>query len=469
MNSGKSTRERNIEQTALRTNLEAAEEACRQMRLRDLAGLVVIDFIDMDESKNDRAVEKKLKDCLKLDRARVQHGKISQFGLMEISRQRRRAGVLDASSDPCPTCGGTGRIRSVPSAALQLLRAIEARAASGGLLSLSIEAPADVAIYLLNNKRDALSEIEAQLGVAIEIKSSADMQVGDFEVAAEKDPDAKPEARRRPARKPVSEPDTTDALEVIDAEEAEDAEEDDAEAEAETSREDSEEGGRNRRRRGRRGGRRRRRGGEADGEADVAGAEGSDTDEAVAAPGAPVVDPGPPSDKPAKTAVPEDGGAYLDGLSLTPEEILGEAADDLIAAPAADEAEQDAGPPRKRRSRRRRTSEAKAADETSRDAAVPPSSDVEGPGPTADADVAAAGEETASPEPDNAVPEETEAASAADAPNAAPEPEPAREIPTAEEDDAPAALEVKAEVEAEAEAEPDRPKRRGWWSRRKAG
>ena len=125
VNSGKSTRERNIEQTATRTNLEAAEEACRQMRLRDLAGLIVIDFIDMDENKNNRAVEKKLKECLKLDRARVQHGRISQFGLMEISRQRRRAGILQATSDPCPTCDGIGRVRSTPSAALQLLRALK--------------------------------------------------------------------------------------------------------------------------------------------------------------------------------------------------------------------------------------------------------------------------------------------------------------------------------------------------------
>ncbi|WP_139068984.1 ribonuclease E/G, partial [Hyphomonas sp. ND6WE1B] len=141
VNSGKATRERNIEQTATRTNLEAAEEACRQMRLRDLAGLIVIDFIDMDENKNNRAVEKKLKECLKVDRARVQHGRISQFGLMEISRQRRRQGVLQATSDPCPSCNGTGRRRSISSAALQLIRAIEARAATGGLKSISVKAP----------------------------------------------------------------------------------------------------------------------------------------------------------------------------------------------------------------------------------------------------------------------------------------------------------------------------------------
>ncbi|MEL7058216.1 MAG: ribonuclease E/G, partial [Pseudomonadota bacterium] len=179
VNSGKSTRERNIEQTALHTNLEAAEEACRQMRLRDLAGLVVIDFIDMDENKNNRAVERKMKDALKLDRARVQNNRISQFGLMEISRQRRRAGVLQATSEKCEACDGTGRRRSIPSSALQLLRAIEARAAGGGLRGMTVTAPTDVALYLLNSKRDLLSVIEEEAGYTIAIKSSATMIPGD--------------------------------------------------------------------------------------------------------------------------------------------------------------------------------------------------------------------------------------------------------------------------------------------------
>ncbi|MGB3625386.1 MAG: ribonuclease E/G, partial [Henriciella sp.] len=191
VNSGKSTRERNIEQTALRTNLEAAEEACRQMRLRDLAGLVVIDFIDMEENKNNRAVEKKLKDCLKIDRARVQCGKISQFGLMEISRQRRRAGVLQATSDPCDACNGTGRRRSVPSAALQLLRALEARASGGGLAAITVHAPTEVALYLLNRKREAVTEIEDVAGFAISVRSSDELMPGDFKIDAEKDPNQK--------------------------------------------------------------------------------------------------------------------------------------------------------------------------------------------------------------------------------------------------------------------------------------
>ncbi|MEL6694550.1 MAG: ribonuclease E/G, partial [Pseudomonadota bacterium] len=186
VNSGKSTKERNIEQTALHTNLEAAAEACRQMRLRDLAGLVVVDFIDMDENKNNRAVEKKMKEALKLDRARVQNNRISQFGLMEISRQRRRAGVLQATSEKCEACDGTGRRRSIPSAALQLLRAIEARAAGGGLRGMTVTAPTDVALYLLNSKRDQLSAIEEEVGYTIAIKSSATMIPGDFELDADK-------------------------------------------------------------------------------------------------------------------------------------------------------------------------------------------------------------------------------------------------------------------------------------------
>ena len=129
VNSGRATRERNIEQTALKTNLEAADEAARQMRLRDLAGLIVIDFIDMEEPKNDRAVEKRMKDNLRFDRARVQMGKISGFGLLELSRQRRRTGVLEGTSHVCEHCQGSGRVRSVESAALALLRALDEAAA----------------------------------------------------------------------------------------------------------------------------------------------------------------------------------------------------------------------------------------------------------------------------------------------------------------------------------------------------
>ncbi len=174
VNSGKSTRERNIEATALKTNMEAAEEAARQLRLRDLAGLIVIDFIDMDESKNNRAVEKKLKDCLKDDRARVQMGKISAFGLMEISRQRRRTGVLEGTTHVCEHCQGTGRVRSVESSALAALRTLELEALKGGG-EATLKAPRAVGLYILNEKRAHLARLQQTLGLFVTILVDDDM------------------------------------------------------------------------------------------------------------------------------------------------------------------------------------------------------------------------------------------------------------------------------------------------------
>jgi ribonuclease E len=169
VNSGRSTRERNIEATAMKTNMEAAEEAARQLRLRDLAGLIVIDFIDMDEGKNNRAVEKKLKDCLKDDRARVQMGKISPFGLMEISRQRRRSGVLEGTTHVCEHCAGTGRVRSVESSALSALRALEIEALKGGG-EATLKAPRAVALYILNEKRPHLARLQQASGLFVTVQ-----------------------------------------------------------------------------------------------------------------------------------------------------------------------------------------------------------------------------------------------------------------------------------------------------------
>jgi len=174
VNSGKSTRERNIEATALKTNMEAAEEAARQLRLRDLAGLVVIDFIDMDEAKNNRAVEKKLKDCLKDDRARVQMGKISPFGLMEISRQRRRTGVLEGTTHICEHCAGTGRVRSVESSSLAALRSLELEALKGGG-EATLKAPRAVGLYILNEKRAHLARLQQTLGLFVTVVVDDDM------------------------------------------------------------------------------------------------------------------------------------------------------------------------------------------------------------------------------------------------------------------------------------------------------
>ncbi|MFK4383210.1 Rne/Rng family ribonuclease [Bradyrhizobium sp. USDA 223] len=173
VNSGRSTREHHIEDTALKTNMEAAEEVARQLRLRDLAGLIVIDFIDMDEKRNNRAVERKLSDCLRQDRARIQVGRISHFGLLEMSRQRIRASVLESSTDPCPHCGGTGHVRSVSSVALQLLRGLEEILMKGATHNLVVRTRTDVALYVLNHKRGHLRDLENGFKVTLSVIADA--------------------------------------------------------------------------------------------------------------------------------------------------------------------------------------------------------------------------------------------------------------------------------------------------------
>jgi ribonuclease E len=169
VNSGRSTREHHIEDTALKTNMEAAEEVARQLRLRDLAGLIVIDFIDMDEKRNNRSVERKLSDCLRQDRARIQVGRISHFGLLEMSRQRIRASVLESSTEPCPQCGGSGHVRSVSSVALQLLRGLEEILMKGATHNLVVRTRTDVALYVLNHKRGHLRDLENSFKVTLAI------------------------------------------------------------------------------------------------------------------------------------------------------------------------------------------------------------------------------------------------------------------------------------------------------------
>ena len=175
VNSGRSTREHSIEETALKTNSEASAEIARQLRLRDLAGLIVIDYIDMDEKRNNRVVERKLKDALKNDRARIQIGRISHFGLMEMSRQRIRTSVLESSTEICPHCGGTGHVRSVSSVALQLLRAIDETLMKGATHNLIVRTRSDVAIYVLNNKRAHLRRLEERFKVTITITTDPTM------------------------------------------------------------------------------------------------------------------------------------------------------------------------------------------------------------------------------------------------------------------------------------------------------
>ncbi len=267
VNSGKATRERNIEQTALKTNLEAAKEAARQCRLRDLAGLIVVDFIDMEEQRNNRSVEKRFKDALKDDRARIQVGRISNFGLLEMSRQRRRSGIVDGTTHVCPTCNGAGNVRSNEMAALRILRAIETTALKERASTIGVRASLDVTLYILNHKRGWLKRIEDSYGVTVEIIADS-AKAGDvFDLE-----------RRGPARDPaqtlqVVRADQTEAIEVEAPRVAddEDAEEVDAEDSASPSREraadrgEPREGGRPEGEGGRRRRRRRRRGRREDG------------------------------------------------------------------------------------------------------------------------------------------------------------------------------------------------------------
>jgi len=281
INSGRSTREHNIEQTATATNLEAAQEIARQLRLRDMAGLVVIDFIDMDHGSNVRKVEKAMKEALKNDRARIQVGRISSFGLMEMSRQRLRTGVLEASTRQCPHCEGTGLVRTASSAGLSALRLIEDEAARGRGSVLVLRASQEAALYLLNRKRAELAEIEERYGVTVEVVSDGEQEGARMSVEASGPP---------PAHAPRFDPAVVDDFDDELPEDIDDEIEDEEEPEAEEAEEraprrergerDEGEGdgrrGRRRRRRGRRG--RNREDGESGSDESETEAEGDEDD-----------------------------------------------------------------------------------------------------------------------------------------------------------------------------------------------
>ena len=190
VNSGRSTREHNIEDTAVRTNLEAADEVARQLRLRDLAGLIVVDFIDMEENRNNRAVERRIKEALKDDRARIQVGRISHFGLLEMSRQRIRTGVLEGSSIVCPHCAGAGTVRSTASVAVHVMRVLEDALIKSASHNVVLRTRTDIALYILNQKRSLLRLIEERFGVAVTVEADDSLTGGAYHALERGEPAA---------------------------------------------------------------------------------------------------------------------------------------------------------------------------------------------------------------------------------------------------------------------------------------
>ena len=529
VNSGRSTRERNIEATALKTNLEAAAEAARQMRLRDLAGLIVIDFIDMDENKNNRAVEKKMKDMLKRDRARLQVGRISQFGLMEISRQRRRSSLLEGSTTTCPTCKGTGHLRSTESSALVALRGLEKEGTRGRAKRIRISVPTAVAIYLLNEKRDHLLMIEQRFSMRISVEADDSILAPEFSIEALENrepgeeltmaplsvesieeieiPDTPEEEsaesedenregggrrRRRRRRRKSSSEDSNAAMEVVNVEGSDDEA---AEASGEESGnrdaqgEDGEDQPRRRRRRGRRGGRgRRRTEGEASTEDNAASAETGESETA-------------------ETAADAVSEATTDAPKDAPENTPADTPADV----PADAAPAEEKPKRKRAPRRKKTeTEAPAEAVVEESADVTADAPDEAPAATEDAPKKrtrrprkkaaepAADAATDTPEAETAKPvedeapkpkrrtrrkkaDEPEAEAAKPAPKPAPKAAPkaaAKTAPKAAAKPAAAAETEKAATESDdtpreteaadagtAESDDGKPKRRGWWNR----
>ncbi|MYM53786.1 Rne/Rng family ribonuclease [Thalassovita mangrovi] len=423
VNSGRATKEGSIEETALKTNLEAAEEVARQLRLRDLAGLIVIDFIDMDERRNNNAVEKRMKDSLKSDRARIQVGRISGFGLMEMSRQRLRPGMIEATTQPCPHCHGTGLIRSDDNLALSILRQIEEEGVRRRSREVLVKCPISVANYIMNQKREHVAQIEARYGLSVRVEGDPHLISPDFSLE-----------KFKTATRVVAEPETpvvsvdTSLMDNIDEE-----------AEAELEIEETETGEDEKKPKKRRRRRRRRK---------------------------PNGENGDNGDKAEQGEAEED-----DEAEAQPAEETAEAEAEVKAEPAeAEEPAEEEKPKRSRsRSRRKKTDETEVeaeepAEETAEAEAAPqaeeaPAEAAEQPAaeeaPEAEEPVAEAVEEApaeAAEEP--AATEEPQGEAAAETtaePEAAPEPEKAPEP-------------VGAEPAAEAEEEAAKPKKRGWWS-----
>ncbi len=488
VNSGRATKEGSIEETALKTNLEACDEVARQLRLRDLAGLIVIDFIDMEERKNNASVEKRLKDKLKTDRARIQVGRISGFGLLEMSRQRLRPGMLESTTQPCSHCHGTGLIRSEDSQALSILRALEEEGTRKRSREVLLRAPVGIVNYLINVKREHIAQIEARYGMAVRLESDPAMVSPDFTIEK-----FKIATRVVAPQSPVVSIDTTAMPDLVEEDEVVTEEEVPAPAaeaaETETETGGDGEGGTRRKRRRRR--RRRSGNGDTGGEAGrtAQAGDGYDDDDSEddGDDGTGETD-GDGGDEAAAEVAPEVEAVETTGA---PVEVVAVAETVAAEAPEAEAAPEAAPAPRRTRTRRKpaaKTAEVgpaaepepapeAAAEPAAAEAEAAPAKPVRRRAPAkkkpaADAAAAEAPLETpAEPAtPAEPVVEAVEApAPVAAKADAAPEPvaEAAPE-PVAAETPAPTPAEPVTEAgagsEAEAEAEADRPKRRGWWS-----
>ena len=450
VNSGRSTKEGSIEDTALKTNLEASEEIARQLRLRDLAGLIVIDFIDMEERKNNAAVEKRLKEKLKTDRARIQVGRISGFGLLEMSRQRLRPGMIEATTAPCPHCHGTGIIRSDENLALSIIRQLEEEGTRKRSREALLKAPVAVVNFLMNQKREHIAQIEARYGMSVRIEADPAMVSPDFTIE-----------KFKTATRVVPEVTTpvvsVDALRIADEEEEEDVIVDEAEeAEEAVAEADAEPKKRKRRRR-----RRRKSGGNGEQQATDAGQEASEAapeGEAAAESDAASTEGGEEGaeseSKPKKRRSRSRSRGKKEDVAT---EAAPEAAEPEEAAPVVEAAEaEEPAPKRKRSTTSRRKPKAEPVEGAEAEA---PAEAAEKPAPKRTRSRKKA-EPTPEKEPVAAAPveaaSEAEPAMAESAPVPMPEPAPAA---------ATSALQADPETPTEDVTEADtKPKRRGWWS-----
>ncbi|WP_323782878.1 Rne/Rng family ribonuclease [Thalassovita sp.] len=473
VNSGRATKEGSIEETALKTNLEAAEEVARQLRLRDLAGLIVIDFIDMDERRNNNAVEKRMKDKLKSDRARIQVGRISGFGLMEMSRQRLRPGMIEATTQPCPSCHGTGLIRSDDNLSLSILRQIEEEGVRRRSREVLVKCPVGIANFIMNQKREHVAQIEARYGLSVRIEGEPHLISPDFTLEKFKT------ATRVVAE--VAAPVVSADMSLMDqVDEDTEADPEEVAETVETNDEDTKPKKRRRRRR-----RRKPNGDSTEGDQDNQDKDGSDVEPAA--------------------ADAQQGEATAEAKTDT-------AATDANAEASEEPAEEEKKPKRRRtRSRKKKTDEdatvaavdGETAGLTAETVTETPAAEVQAPAATAEAEAApeaAAEADKSAPvaevvepvaEADAAVVSEAEPEAPKPVADTAPEPaaepeqvaekvaEPEVMAESAVESDAETAAEPEPKAEPEAEPTPEpvaavaeaapveaakKPKRRGWWS-----